>query len=113
MPISDEILQDAIAVQKYLQDRGEWISPSQERAADFAREILRQREVIAGLVAALEAVEWTWGLSRLLCQWCQGWRDDGGHKQDCRRQVALALAKGPNIKTTELGGIPKDSRGAE
>ena len=75
-------------------------------AHEIPQRALREHNRI--LVEALEAVEWvrvgfhtTHSTAKGLpidvpiyeCQWCH-WDRDDGHAPDCRRQTALALAKG-------------------
>lgn len=53
--------------------------------------IKEQKEQIAALVDALEAVEWH--PHTLYCPWCGMGKEDD-HAADCQRQQALALAEG-------------------
>ena len=66
-----------------------------------AQYVLNLQESIAGLLAALEAVEWirlpyaTTYSSYLGCPWCKSHQEDA-HAPDCQRQDALSKARGGN-----------------
>ena len=57
--------------------------------------VARLQNQNAQMLAALEAVEWqSMPGGETVCIWCIGMKHDGGHEDDCRRQTAIAAAKG-------------------
>jgi len=64
-----------------------------DRDDRLAREISDVKHINAEMLEALEAVEWVSRWHDTICPWCEHSPKEG-HAPDCRRQLAIAKARG-------------------